>query len=683
MKFADPSFLYALALVLIPILIHFLRFKRYQTVYFSQVGFLKSLLQENKKKNNLKQLVILLSRCLAIAALVLAFARPYIPLNKTSEYTAGNVAAIYIDNSFSMNGQSEKGTLLDEAKLNAINLANSMPLGTRFTLLTNTPSPQNRILLSREQLLGAISKISVSPNPMSLSKVLRLTETNLEELSPKTSNKSYILSDFQKNFADFDELESSSSNVLYLMPFEHLTNDNLTIDSCWMDRPGRLASQPENLTVQISNHSAQNYNNVALRLSVNDSLKAIQTISIEAGKTIEAELTYNNLPQGIHYCQVELDDYPIVYDNSFYFSYSVQNQVKALAIGPEHEPALDWLQKLFATDEQVQLTTMYADRLQLSTLQNYSCVFLVGVQQLSNGFQKELVQFVANGGSLAVFPATAADLNSYNQFFQALDAPRFTQVDSTALKISTINQQHLLFRDVFNRPSSQPDLPFIRYSYRTQAPARSLSTAVLSNNDGSAALSEIPYQKGSLYQYNFPLNAESTNFYRHELFVPVIYNSALFSYSPQVLQYTIQPDQLIQLKLNQDVSPSASLSLQQHAANSAIQLAPNAIRNGMVRINPQNFIRQAGFYDLVHDAETIQALAFNYDRTESTAEYYSEDELESVIRDSKQLMVLFQANSNDWISQISNADVINLWRYFIGLALFFLVLELLVIRLWK
>jgi hypothetical protein len=81
MKFLYPTFLIALLVLALPIIIHFFNFKRYKTVYFSNVGFLKHIQQETRKKSQLKHLLILLSRILALAALVLAFSRPYIPLS--------------------------------------------------------------------------------------------------------------------------------------------------------------------------------------------------------------------------------------------------------------------------------------------------------------------------------------------------------------------------------------------------------------------------------------------------------------------------------------------------------------------------------------------------------------------------------------------------------------------------
>ena len=70
MQFVNPLFLIALSALAIPILIHLFNFRKYKKVYFTNVHFLQEIQQETKKQSQLRQLLILLARLLAIAALV-------------------------------------------------------------------------------------------------------------------------------------------------------------------------------------------------------------------------------------------------------------------------------------------------------------------------------------------------------------------------------------------------------------------------------------------------------------------------------------------------------------------------------------------------------------------------------------------------------------------------------------
>ena len=137
MKFAYPEFLYALFAIAIPIIIHLFNFRKFKKIYFSNVEFLKEVQQETQSKSQLKHLLILLSRILAIAFLVLAFAQPFIPVSDTDIADQNNVVGIYIDNSFSMETIGENGSLLNEAKNKAIEVVNSYRATDKF-ILTST-----------------------------------------------------------------------------------------------------------------------------------------------------------------------------------------------------------------------------------------------------------------------------------------------------------------------------------------------------------------------------------------------------------------------------------------------------------------------------------------------------------------------------------------------------------------
>ena len=82
MQFIYPAFLWALAALAIPIIIHLFYFRRFKKVAFSNVKFLQEVKEETSMRSRLRNLLVLLVRCLALAALVFAFAQPFIPSEK-------------------------------------------------------------------------------------------------------------------------------------------------------------------------------------------------------------------------------------------------------------------------------------------------------------------------------------------------------------------------------------------------------------------------------------------------------------------------------------------------------------------------------------------------------------------------------------------------------------------------
>src|SRR5688572_5458722 len=123
MKFVNPSFLYALFALAVPVIIHLFNFRKFKRVYFTNVRFLKDVKQETQSKSKLRHLIVLACRILAITLLVLAFAQPFLPVTDAHIVRGDRAVSVFIDNSFSMDAINKSGRLLDEAKNNAKEIA--------------------------------------------------------------------------------------------------------------------------------------------------------------------------------------------------------------------------------------------------------------------------------------------------------------------------------------------------------------------------------------------------------------------------------------------------------------------------------------------------------------------------------------------------------------------------------
>ena len=88
MSFVNPAFLYALAALAIPVIIHLFNFRKFKKVYFTNVKFLKEVKQETQSRSRLKHLIVLAMRMLAITFLVFAFAQPYVPVDQKQTATS-------------------------------------------------------------------------------------------------------------------------------------------------------------------------------------------------------------------------------------------------------------------------------------------------------------------------------------------------------------------------------------------------------------------------------------------------------------------------------------------------------------------------------------------------------------------------------------------------------------------
>jgi len=173
MNFLYPSFLFALFAIAIPIIIHLFNFRRYKKVMFTNVRFLKEVKQQTRAKSQLKHLLVLASRILAISFLVFAFAQPYIPVEKNTEVVKENIVSIYIDNSFSMDAVNEDGRLLEQAKKLAKEIGAGFKPTDRYQLLTNSFEGRQQRLLNQEEFLEQVDNVKMSSFVRSVAEVIQ------------------------------------------------------------------------------------------------------------------------------------------------------------------------------------------------------------------------------------------------------------------------------------------------------------------------------------------------------------------------------------------------------------------------------------------------------------------------------------------------------------------------------
>ena len=118
--FKHPEILFGLLAIAIPIIIHLFSFRTYKKVYFHSLQLIKNIqIEQNSTKSKLKELLLLISRIGLIACVVIVFAQPYIPNADSPQSHTSGAVAIYIDNSFSTQAESENGVVLEFEKKKA------------------------------------------------------------------------------------------------------------------------------------------------------------------------------------------------------------------------------------------------------------------------------------------------------------------------------------------------------------------------------------------------------------------------------------------------------------------------------------------------------------------------------------------------------------------------------------
>lgn len=678
--------MFALLAVAIPVLIHLFNFRRYKTVYFSNVGFLKEIKRDSRKKIRLKHILILLARILAIIFLVLAFARPYIPSPGSAAGGGGETVAVYLDNSFSMNAMAEKGKLLEQARNKAVEIAGSYPPGAKFKLFTNDLQPKHNYSFNKEQFIKEVSGIAESPSGIPLSMIFNRFAMQDQESGDEERKTIYFISDFQKNITDPDNFSGSPVQG-YFIPMRAGRHNNLYIDSCWVEEPAHGLKQEENIFVRIVNSSEEDYSNLPLKLYLNDSLKSITNFSVAANDEIITNLRYTNVSEGMQLGRIEITDYPFTHDNTWYISYYVLPKLKSLAIYCDHghsTEGLGYLSSLFKDDDYVKFESMNIQNLQISKLAEYNAIFLVNIQNFTSGFLNELVSVVSNGVSVVLFPYTGVNPLVSNTMLAKFKTGLITRTDSVSQRISGINFEHRFFSNVFFEKKEDAVLPQIDRHLKFEENMRANETNLLWFQNGDKALSVASFDKGKVWIFSFSLEKKNEEFARDILFVPSVYNIVLNSLPDQQISYTIGRDQTILLPKSIDADMESNIEITEQSSGTSFIPGVNITSQG-TRLDIAGMIRTAGHY-LIQNSDTIlMSLAYNYNRNESDFNYFTDNELDEKIKYSKldNVSVISDVESDftEVIARIRSDKQLGTWC--IMFALIFIVAEVLISRFWK
>ncbi|HPR60650.1 MAG TPA: BatA domain-containing protein [Prolixibacteraceae bacterium] len=683
MSFIYPSFLWALLLITIRIVIHLLNLRKHQTVYFSNVNLLKIVRKETKRKSKLKQYLILACRILMIVAIVLAFSKPYIPKGESEKQMANNIVAIYIDNSYSMNAEGTEGRAIESAKERAYAIVNGSRPDTKFALLTNSLSGFQNRFFSKSEILRLIADVEVSHNFNELSTIQRRIINLSNNFLLKTNKTAYIISDFQKHTTDLQNTipDSTLTYNFVIVPTGKIAN--LYIDTCWFNTPTHHLNQLETINVKIINKSDQDYFQVPVNLFINDTLKSLASIDIVSDEEKTIELQFANQSAGIQSGRIEITDYPITHDNVIYFTFEVKEKQRALLIQSANNKLSLNMEALFATDNFVELDIERADRLQISTLTNYSTLFINELREISTGLSDELTKFTQNGGTLVLIPAPSIETNSYNYLLNKLKTNTIYNTDTIQLPIDNVVYTNMLYNGVFKEDNQEVALPDIKLRYRFNTDPQLIDNTILSFADNSKALSSTNVENGLVYIFSFPLSFDGNQFIDHLLFMPTVYNIALQSSYFQQLYYTIGTDHIVDIKTSDNIS---SQNIYLRNQQTGIELLPNIIQQrGTITRMSVNGDLDAGFYSVFSNNTEIGKIAFNYMLKESELSYYTSDDLLKMANDAQIKNInLIETNIENMATKIDEIDNgIQLWRTFILLAFVLLISEALIIRFWK
>lgn len=641
MQFKNPEILYALLLLIIPIIVHLFQLRRYQKVAFTNVQFLKDITLQTRKSSQIKKWLTLLTRLLLLGCIIIAFAQPF--QANTNSFNTKSETVIYLDNSFSMQAKGDNGTLLNTAVQDLIEHLDENETLNIFTNDLNFPNT------SIKAIKNDLIQLSYSSNQLDYEAVILKGKKSFS--NEKGSIKNLVLiSDFQQK--DETLVIKSDSLINYrLVQLQPKITSNVSIDSLYVSK---INMETLELTVNLSNQGSP-VESMPVSLFENDQLLAKSAVAITTKTETIFTIPNNKTFKG----KVTIDDANLNYDNTFYFNLDEKERIKVLVIS---EANTDFLKKLYTEDE-FDLTIVNSDELNYNSIVDQNLIVLNELKSIPNALITSLNSFSIDGGSTLIIPSDESDLNTYNQLFNSISLPNFSSKTSTEKRITKINFSHPLLTNVFDKEVDNFQYPKVNSFFNLSNTA---GATILSFEDNAAFLT----QANNAYAFSGALNESNSNFKNSPLIVPVLYNIGKQSLKLPRLYYSIGTKNTIDINttLLQDdilklVNPEASIIPLQQTYSHKVQLITDE--------SPAT----AGIFEVKNKDNVIRHLSYNYNRNESLLNYMNLSQITNIIKNSS------VASAIDDIKSTTNVN--ELWKWFVIFAVAFLIIEMLILKFLK
>lgn len=692
MTFLNATLLIGLLAGAIPIIIHLITRQKVKTVNFSTLRFLKELKNQQIRRLKIRQILLLILRTLIILLLVFAFARPTLKgrFGSGVHSSAKTTAVLVMDNSQSMGVEVGGQTLFDIAKQRAQEIENLFSIGDEIYGLfasTGTYPIFDGAKYDFKTVTKIVQKLKTSQNSTDLDAALIKAKEILQQ-STNINKEIYLISDLQR--AGFQNIENLVLPLLqnqgikvFTIPIQARQVSNLAITD--VKPASQIIEQGKvfELEATIKNSGAKAERNKLVQIFIDDKRAGQATLNIEPGKSQTTKFRVVPQRTGLITGSVLLEDDDLFADNRRYFTFSVPEQTNVLVIG-QREQDTRFLQLALNPElnpaSSINVDYLSPNRIEFGTLKNYHAVILTNIPRVEGTLLNSLADHVEAGNGLIVFLGDEVDLRSYNENFnQKFFLPVFTETfgemgaRDSYLTLGKIDFSHPIFADVFENQKKEVESP--QFYFLTKMQLKPKHETIIEFSNGDPFLVESNFGQGKAMLFSSAIDPNWSDLYLKGLFVPlmnrcVMYLSGNASKSDQRF--------LVSQVLTADLAEVDNLSnFQIEKPDGKLTKIIPQIGEGKFKIN-FNETDLAGIYSLYVEDRLLTQWAVNSDPAESDFTPIDSDELGQIIGNSNIVSIQKEQSLASVVTTSRYGR--ELWKYFIGIALLFLIIEMLLAR---
>ena len=181
--------------------------------------------------------------------------------------------------------------------------------------------------------------------------------------------------------------------------------------------------------------------------------------------------------------------------------------------------------------------------------------------------------------------------------------------------------------------------------------------------NGQPLLTAIPLKSSQIYVFSAPLNRQNSTFIETPLVVPTFYNMAKMNIDSDLMAFSLGEQNQILVDIKSQINQVLEIKSENESFIPLQQMLSNKIK-----LNFIDYPVKPGNFDVFQNKKIIQPVSFNYSRSESNILEKPSD-LPSQIIEVSSISEMLEKFKKDRTTK-------DLWRWFLFLALLFLIAEI-------
>ena len=573
MSFLNPLLLFGGLAIASPIIIHLLAKKQIKRVVWAAMRFLKVTVDRNKRKMNIEDILLLVLRCLILALLAFALARPSLREGGFGGFGGDEAAILLVDNSGSMSTGDGAVSRFEKAQKAAAQILDGLPAGSRVavwlvsdTVRESVSEPARDLALARK----SIREAKRTDQGTEWQPALRRAVDVLKK-QPGVHKSIYAVTDGQaagwKGTGEIRTLLESVKREMRatLVLVSEGEERNLGITDVRLATALPTVNQPLRFEVSVANFGPAEVPGVAVSLAVDDEppVEEQTLATIPAGgapKSLSLFATFRE--PGFHTVTARLHADRCPFDDQRSFALRVIDEVNVLLVDgdPGAEPrdsevfylrnALTPVPAEMRDRFFIKTRTVSGAEFEKTALRDFDAVVLANVVDLSPLAADALQAYVRGGGGLLVFPGSRISVPFYNGLLlgeRSLLPAAFGPVRGEAFDETKAERPEKFFRlqtkdyahrivELWRDPASGSLGSAQFYRAFTLQPAMKsdvpgdagLPAVVLSYADGEPAVMERPFGLGRVVQFSSTADGAWNDLPVRPIFVPLVHRTLGF-----------------------------------------------------------------------------------------------------------------------------------------------------------